>query len=76
MDGPIVDFHTRCLRVGPSQGVFHPAVEAIGEILPKVRSTALLPVQCARDRHGRLRDEIVELERLDKLRVPHQGAVG
>src|SRR5436190_21752379 len=76
MDGPIIDFHVCCLRVGPSQSVLHPAVEALGEILPKVGSAALLPVQGARDRYGRLRDEIGKLERLDKLRVPYQGAVG
>src|SRR5262249_38140202 len=51
-------------------------VVALGEILSRVRAAAFGAV--ARGIHGDygLRDQVVELERLDQVRVPDQRAVG
>ena len=51
-------------------------VVALGKILVHVGAAAFLAVGGRVHRHHRLGDQIVELERLDQIGVPDQGAVG
>mmetsp|Transcript_27816 Transcript_27816/g.68381 ORF Transcript_27816/g.68381 Transcript_27816/m.68381 type:complete len:665 (+) Transcript_27816:128-2122(+) len=64
------------LVVDPAHGVLHPVhVVAVGEVLARVRPAALLaPLRAV---HGDLRvgHQVVQLQRLDQVRVPHQAAV-
>ncbi len=65
------------LRVEPGQRVLHPVlVVALGKVLARMRAAAFGAVE--RRIHGdhRLRDQVVEFERLDQVGVPDQRAVG
>src|SRR5205085_7146085 len=62
--------------VEPGDGVLHPVlVVALGIIFLHVRAAAFLAVGGAMHGDDRLREEIVELQRLDQVAVPDEAAV-
>src|SRR5712672_3705834 len=63
---PVVDRHL-ALRVEPGERVLHPVlVVALGVILARMRAAAFGAVGGGMHGHDRLRDQVVELERLDQ----------
>ena len=74
-DRAVVDAHL-ALLVDPREGVFHPVdIVTVGEVLASVRTAALLALLGGV--HGDLRvgHQVVELERLDEVGVPHHALV-
>src|SRR3546814_11132035 len=70
-----IDGHT-ALGIEPRQGVLHPfMVVALGEILAGMGAAAFLAVLGAMHGHHGLADQVVELQRLDQVRIPDQRAV-
>eukprot|EP00982_Pelagococcus_subviridis_P017131 31518-Pelagococcus_subviridis.AAC.10 len=73
--GAVVDLDFPLLVHEPER-VLHPThVVAIREILPRVRASRLLALLRAVHRDLRVRHQVVQLERLDQVRVPHQRFV-
>ena len=62
--------------VEPGQRMFQPMdIVAVGIILARMSAAAFRPRQSGIDGHRRLRQEIVELQRLDQVAVPDQRAI-
>src|SRR6516165_9020627 len=73
--GAVIETGTRG-PIHPHQGVLEPVeVVALRKILTGVRPAALGAVRRRMDRGGRLQQQVLELECLDEIAVPYEGAV-
>ena len=79
MHRAVIDPHRAALTapaVEPGDRVLHPVlVVALGEILAGMRAARFLPVERAFHGDHGLADQVVELEGLEEIGVPDQGAV-
>src|SRR5690606_12138768 len=72
---PVIEAHLTFL-IEPRQRVLQPVhVVTLRVILPGVRTAALGPVHCGMQRDDRLPEQVLELERLDQIRVPDQRTI-
>ena len=69
------------MRVAPSsptqhRRVLHPVgVVALGEILARMRAARFLAVLRGHDRRHRLAEQVLQFERFDQVRIPHQRTI-
>jgi len=64
-------------RIDPHERVLQPSgIVALGMVLAGVRAAALGALLGGADGRRRLQQQILELERLDEIRIPHERAIG
>src|SRR5262249_40196276 len=75
--GPVIEARTTRLGIEPCERVLHPIlVVTVWVVLARMSAATLEPVDRTFNGNDRLRDEVVELEGFDEVRVPDHGTIG
>ena len=75
MHGPVIEAHI-ARAINPGQRVLHPVlVIAIRVVLASMRAAALQAIRRRFDRCSRVEQQVLELDRLDEIRIPDQRTI-